>query len=51
MVTRATLIEDLVSHHLESVRFLLEKELKCIECGEPAWGTLEENARQMRKRR
>jgi hybrid cluster-associated redox disulfide protein len=46
MVTKETLIEDIVSQHPESVRFLFEKGIKCIECGEPAWGTLEENARR-----
>lgn len=37
-------IADLVSHFPKSINFLSEKGIKCIACGEPIWGTLEEAA-------
>ncbi|MCD6089931.1 MAG: hypothetical protein J7J72_00390 [Bacteroidales bacterium] len=37
-------IEDLVTHYPHSVRYLSEKGIRCIACGEPIWGTLEEAA-------
>ena len=38
-------IEDLVNHIPPSVSYLREKGIKCIACGEPIWGTLEEAAK------
>ena len=35
-------IEDLVDDYPFSVNFLSKKGIKCIACGEPIWGTLEE---------
>ena len=35
-------IEDLVRNYPASIKFLAEKGIKCIACGEPIWGTLEE---------
>ena len=29
-----------------SVRYLMEHGIKCIACGEPIWGTLEEAAKE-----
>ncbi len=46
MVTKDITIEELVSRYPESVRFLLQRGIRCLECGEPAWGTLEENAQE-----
>jgi hypothetical protein len=37
-------IEDLVEAAPESVRYLIDKGLPCIVCGQPAWGTLEKMA-------
>ncbi|MBN1651742.1 MAG: hypothetical protein JW857_10465 [Bacteroidales bacterium] len=37
-------IEDLVNHFPKSVKYLSEKGIRCIACGEPIWGTLEEAA-------
>ncbi|NIR53173.1 DUF1858 domain-containing protein, partial [candidate division KSB1 bacterium] len=42
MIRKDTTIEELVRAHPESVRYLMEKGIKCIACGEPIWGTLEE---------
>jgi methionine synthase II (cobalamin-independent) len=39
-------IEDLVRNYPASVKFLAEKGIKCIACGEPIWGTLEEAAKE-----
>lgn len=45
-ITKDIEIEDLVNHYPFSVKFLAEKGIKCIACGEPIWGTLEEAARE-----
>ncbi len=37
-------IEELVTYFPESVKYLMDKGIKCIACGEPIWGTLEEAA-------
>jgi methionine synthase II (cobalamin-independent) len=37
-------IEDLVNNYPFAVRYLSEKGIRCIACGEPIWGTLEEAA-------
>ncbi len=39
-------IEDLVNVLPASVKYLSEKGIVCIACGEPVWGTLEEAARE-----
>ena len=44
-ITRDILIEDLVHVLPASVRYLSEKGLTCIACGEPVWGTLAELAK------
>ena len=45
-VTASTLIEDLVQDLPESVTYLMQHGIRCIRCGEPIWGTLEEAARE-----
>ena len=42
MITKTITIEDLVDDYPKSVKFLSEKGIRCIKCGEPIWGTLEE---------
>jgi len=39
-------IEELVDLLPESVQYLRQKGIRCIACGEPIWGTLEEAARE-----
>jgi hypothetical protein len=34
-------IEDLLDVKPESVKYMMEKGIKCLACGEPIWGTLE----------
>ncbi len=41
-ISREILIEDLVNNYPFSVKYLMEKGIRCIMCGEPIWGTLEE---------
>jgi hypothetical protein len=43
-ITKDIEIEELVRKHPSSVRFLAERGIRCIACGEPVWGTLEEAA-------
>ena len=45
-ITKDTSIEDLVEIAPESVRYLREEGIRCIACGEPIWGTLEEAVRE-----
>lgn len=35
-------IEDLIEDYPFSVKYLSTKGIRCIVCGEPIWGTLEE---------
>lgn len=42
MFTKEISIEDLIEEYPKSVSFLAEKGIRCIKCGEPIWGTLEE---------
>lgn len=39
-------IEELISKHPFSVHYLMKKGIKCIVCGEPIWGTLEDAAKE-----
>lgn len=45
-ITKDIYIEDLLHHYPFSVRYLSQKGVKCIACGEPIWGTLEEAAKE-----
>ena len=45
-VRRTILIEDLVSAIPSSVTYLMKQGIKCIACGEPIWGTLEQAAKE-----
>jgi hypothetical protein len=46
VITKDMEIEDLVRHYPASIKFLSEKNIRCIACGEPIWGTLEEAAKE-----
>ncbi len=45
-ITKDILIEDLVNNYPFSVKYLMEKGIRCIMCGEPIWGTLQEAAEE-----
>jgi len=42
MITKIITIEDLTEDYPKSVKYLADKGIRCIKCGEPIWGTLEE---------
>jgi methionine synthase II (cobalamin-independent) len=44
LIDEKTTIEELVEAVPASVAYLSRKGIKCIACGEPVWGTLEEAA-------
>ena len=39
-------IEELVSKYPDAVTFLMERNIRCLVCGEPIWGTLADAARE-----
>ncbi|MBI5474745.1 MAG: DUF1858 domain-containing protein [Ignavibacteriae bacterium] len=43
-IIRTISIEELLENHPGSVQFLIKRNLPCLVCGEPSWGTLEELA-------
>lgn len=45
-IDKSISIEDLISIKPESVRYLMEKGIRCLRCGEPIWGTLESAAKE-----
>jgi 6-phosphogluconolactonase len=45
-IHKEILIEELVERLPSAVGFLRTKNIRCIACGEPIWGTLEEAARE-----
>lgn len=45
-ITKNIEIEELVRNYPASIKFLAEKGIKCVACGEPIWGTLEEEAKE-----
>jgi len=45
-ITKDITIEELVETVPLSVKYLMEKGVKCIACGEPIWGTLEDAAKE-----
>ena len=48
MIDKTITIEDMVETIPGSVKYLMEQGIKCIACGEPIWGTLEEAAKEKR---
>lgn len=45
-ITKDIEIEDLVRLIPKSVSYLSEKGIRCLRCGEPIWGSLEEAAKE-----
>jgi len=45
-ITKDIMIEDLVENVPQAVKYLMNEGIKCIECGEPIWGTLEDAAKE-----
>ena len=44
LINKEITIEELVGKVPKSVEYLMNAGIKCIACGEPIWGTLEEAA-------
>jgi methionine synthase II (cobalamin-independent) len=45
-ITKDISIEELVENVPQSVKYLMNEGIKCIACGEPIWGTLEDAAKE-----
>ncbi len=45
-VTRTSTIEEIIENIPESVKYLMQEGIRCVICGEPIWGTLEEAAKE-----
>lgn len=45
-ITLDTTIEDVVEWYPDAVSFLMEHGIRCLICGEPAWGTLGDAMRE-----
>lgn len=46
MINKDIQIEDLVEKYPFSVKYLSQNGIRCIACGEPIWGTLEEAVKE-----
>lgn len=46
MITKEIDIEDLIKEIPNAVTYLMGKEIRCLRCGEPIWGTLETAAKE-----
>lgn len=44
LITKEITIEELVNRFPGTIQLLSEHGIRCIRCGEPVWGTLEEAA-------
>ncbi len=45
-ITKDIEIEDLVNLLPEAVGYLREEGIRCLRCGEPIWGSLEDAAKE-----
>ena len=45
-ITKDITIEELIEAVPASVEYLMKEGIRCIVCGEPIWGTLEEAAEE-----
>jgi len=45
-ITKEITIAELINEMPVSVKYLMEKGIKCIACGEPVWGTLESESKR-----
>ncbi len=46
LVTKDTTIEELVEKIPQAVTYLSKAGIRCVICGEPIWGTLENAAKE-----
>jgi hypothetical protein len=45
-ITKQIPIEELIEQVPDAINYLFKQGIRCIRCGEPIWGTLEEAAKQ-----
>ncbi len=45
-ITKDIEIEDLVDILPDAVTYLMDEGIRCLRCGEPIWGTLENAAKE-----
>ena len=45
-ISKNILIEELIDKYPSSINFLMNTGIKCVVCGEPIWGTLEDAANE-----
>lgn len=45
-ITKSIWIEDLLEKYPQAQQFLSKKGIVCIMCGEPVWGTLQEQMQE-----
>ena len=45
-ITKDITIEELIEEVPSSVKYLMDEGIRCIVCGEPIWGSLEEAAEE-----
>jgi len=45
-ISKDVFIEDLVREFPDAVEYLMKRGIRCLLCGEPAWGTLEAAAKE-----
>jgi len=45
-ITKEITIEELIDEVPSSVKYLMDEGIRCIVCGEPIWGSLEEAAEE-----
>ena len=45
-ITKEIFIEDLVRELPDAVEYLMKHGIRCLQCGEPVWGTLETAAKE-----
>jgi hypothetical protein len=46
IITKSSTIEDIVNANTSFIEYLSKQGIRCIRCGEPIWGTIEEAASQ-----
>lgn len=46
MIEKFIFIEELIDEFPPAVDYLRKKGIKCLACGEPIWGTLEEACKE-----
>ena len=46
MITKEITIEELVNEYPQSIKYLGDKGIRCIRCGEPIWGSVESAAKE-----